>query len=175
MNRRIRVLSLRFSEGKTMSDELTEDDLVTWDDLPEAVSDAIEDADVGSGEPEGEDAPWLEPDDAAEITERKMTEFMHHLTHEECDTPECQEFRDAIGIGGESEPDGGASSEGGADADAEPDETDETEPETEADEGNDDREGSEGESGEKQSEPDSSDDDSDDGDDANTNYLGEGV
>lgn len=159
-----------------MSDELTEDDLVTWDDLPEAVSDALEDADVdvGAEEPDPDDAPWLEPDDAAEITERKMTEFMHHLTHEECETPECQDFREAFGIGGESEPDGGASPEGGADADPEPDETDEPEPETDADEGNDESEDAEGESGDEQNEPDSSDEGSDDGE-TSTNYLGEEV
>lgn len=142
---------------KTMSDDdLTADDLVTWDELPEAVSNAIENEDVDL--PSGDDAPEFGPEDAAEVTERKMTEFMSHLVHEDCETPECQDFRHAFGI---SDPSGGPSQEGGAD------ETDDSDDEVEAEEseGNEDPSGSDGNNETGQ----------DSGDESRTNYLGEHI
>lgn len=172
-----------------MSDpeDITADDIVTHDDLPGAVADALEDADIDlggeGGESEPEDASWIEPEDAAEITERKMTEFMHHLTHESCDTPECQEYRDAFGI----DPDGTDSSEGGAEADADAgnestdDSDDDTSPESadvDADSGNEDEPDESGEP-ETEAESDGNDtsgsDSGNESDDTETNYLGEEI
>jgi hypothetical protein len=155
----------------TDPEDIDVDDLVTQDQLENAiqgaVSDALEDVEPHDHDEETPDHDALFPEDfdpatdlvdpegARDVADTTFIERMRHLAHEDCDTQTCQDLRNAFGLSP-----GGAEREPEPDADAgESEEVDESEGEDS------DADGSESEPAESdESEP-----------DAETNVFGEPV
>jgi hypothetical protein len=133
---------------KDISD-LSVDDIVTTDDLQEAldgvepqvdtdtIAEAIQESDIdlggGSGEEETEESDdepdYLRKDEAGEIVDKTVMNRMAHIVNEDCDTPACNRVRESLGIehdhddgGEESEESESEGSEGGSDEPDEPEE-----------------------------------------------------
>lgn len=135
------------------------DDLVFQDDL-ESFADEIESR-ISEQTPDADG--FVEPEDAQGIADATFMDRLEHLVNDDCDTEQCNEIRDAFGIGG-------------AEGDAEGEETgdgDGAEDGSEASEGDADG-GDDSEGGDEAGE---SDDESGDGDDSEdeprTNAFGE--
>jgi hypothetical protein len=104
-------------------EDINIDDIVTNDDLQEALDSMRED--IESEMPEF-DADEFHPDPAEfqEVADRTFMERLQHLANEDCDTEACNRLRDEFGIGPADDHDHDHDEADDADADAdEPDET----------------------------------------------------